>query len=277
MVPVFATQPPELSTYRLSFPARYVLQVTIDRESRMNAIPVSGHWEGERLWEWFDNESSLRVAIVTGQGRRAFCSGADLKELLQLNQSSKELLTSHFPTGGFMGLSRRLGKKPVIAAVNGFALGGGFEVALNCDMVVASPSATFELPEVKRGLWAAAGGIPRLVRTFGMQTASEIALAGKVLSANEAQRHGFCRVSASPEAMTQDAISLAVNVASMSPDAIVVSRAGLRETWETASVERAAQLVQERYAKGLLEGDNLRIGLMAFAAKTNPEFVPSNL
>ncbi|KAG5952885.1 hypothetical protein E4U53_007645 [Claviceps sorghi] len=277
MTQAFATQPPQLTIYRLSFPARYVLQVTIDRESHMNAIPVSGHWEGERLWEWFDNESSLRVAIVTGQGRRAFCCGADLKEQAQLNQSSEKPLTAFFPTRGFMGLSRRAGKKPVIAAVNGFALGGGFEIALNCDMVVAAPSATFALPEAKRGLWAAAGGLPRLVRTFGMQMASEIALAGKVLSANEAQNHGFCRVSASAEAMIQDAISLATNVASMSPDAIVVSRAGLREVWETASVERAAQVVQERYAKGLLEGDNLRIGLMAFVAKVNPEFGPSKL
>ncbi|KAG5979457.1 hypothetical protein E4U55_005149 [Claviceps digitariae] len=277
MAQQFATQPPKLSFYRLSFPAKYVLQVTIDRESHMNAIPVAGHWEGERLWEWFDHEPLLRVAIVTGQGTRAFCCGADLKEQAQLNQSSEKPTVSPFPTGGFMGLSRRLGKKPVIAAVNGFALGGGFEIALNCDMVVASPSATFGLPEVKRGLWAAAGGLPRVVRIFGMQKASEIALAGRVLSAIEAQQYGFCRVSASPERMIQDAVALATDVASMSPDAIVVSRAGLREAWETAGVETAVQLVQDRYAKGLLEGENLRIGLMAFVAKTDPEFVPSKL
>ncbi|KAG6011667.1 hypothetical protein E4U43_008185 [Claviceps pusilla] len=277
MAQAFTTQPPELSFYRLTFPAKYVLQVTIDRESHMNAIPVAGHWEGERLWEWFDDEPLLRVAIVTGQGGKAFCCGADLKEQARLNQDSEKPQTSPFPTGGFMGLSRRLGKKPVIAAVNGFALGGGFEIALNCDMVVASPSATFALPEVKRGLWAAAGGLPRLVRTFGMQKASEIALAGRVLSASEARHHGFCRVSASPEAMIQDAVALATNMAGMSPDAIVVTRAGLREAWETASVERAAQLVQGRYAKALLEGENLRIGLMAFVAKKDPEFVPSKL
>ncbi|KAG6153618.1 hypothetical protein E4U35_003415 [Claviceps purpurea] len=271
------TQPPESSIYHLSFPVKHVLQVTIDRESHMNAIPVAGHWEGERLWEWFDEEPSMRVAIVTGQGRRAFCCGADLKEQARLNQSSQKSQDQHFPKGGFMGLSRRVGKKPVIAAVNGFALGGGFEIALNCDMVVASPVATFGLPEAKRGLWAAAGGIPRVVRIFGMQMASEIVLAGKVLSATEAQHHGFCRVSASPETMIQDALHLANRVASMSPDAIIVSRAGLREAWETASVERAAQLVQDRYAKGLLEGDNLRIGLRAFVAKTTPEFVPSKL
>lgn len=277
MAQEFAIQPPKLSVYELGFPAPYVLQVTINRESHMNAVPVAGHWEGERLWEWFDEEPSLRVAIVTGKGKRAFCCGADLKEQAQRNQSSEKPEASLFPAGGFMGLTRRVGKKPVIAAVNGFALGGGFEVALNCDMVVASPSATFGLPEVKRGLWAAAGGIPRVVRTFGMQMASEIALAGRVLLANEASSLGFCRVSASPETVVQEAVALANNVASMSPDAIIVSRAGLREAWETASVERAAQLVHDRYAKRLLEGENLRIGLTAFVTKTDPKFVPSKL
>ncbi|KAG5999708.1 hypothetical protein E4U21_006389 [Claviceps maximensis] len=277
MAEEFATKPPELSVYRLSFPAKHVLQVTIDRASHMNAIPVAGHWEGERLWDWFDYEPLLRVAIVTGQGEKAFCCGADLKEQARLSQSSEKSASSTFPAGGFMGLSQRVGKKPVIAAVNGFALGGGFEIALNCDMVIASPSATFGLPEGKRGIWAAAGGLPRVVRIFGMQKASEIALAGRALSANEAQHHGFCRVSASPETVMQDAVALATAIASMSPDAVVVTRAGLREAWETASVERAAQLVQNRYGKRLMEGENLRIGLMAFVAKKDPQFVPSKL
>ena len=144
-------------------------------------------------------------------------------------------------------------------------------------MVVASPTAQFGLPEAKRGLWAAAGGIPRAVSTFGMQMASEIVLAGRVLSAKEAMALGFARVSASPDSLLDEAVDLAKQVADMSPDAIVISRAGLRETWETASVERAAQLVQDRYAKGLLEGENLRIGLMAFVTKEKPQWVPSKL
>ncbi|KAG8405936.1 hypothetical protein J3459_019455 [Metarhizium acridum] len=215
--------------------------------------------------------------LSPARAKRPFAAAADLKEQAQKKNSLEKPDAPSFPTGGFMGLTRRVGKKPVIAAVNGFALGGGFEIALNCDMIVASPSATFGLPEAKRGLWAAAGGIPRAVRTFGMQMASEIVLAGRVLSANEARDLGFCRVAASPEAVVGDAVELAKDVAAMSPDAIIVSRAGLRETWETASVERAAQLVQDRYAKGLLEGENLRLGLMAFVTKTKPEFVPSKL
>lgn len=144
-------------------------------------------------------------------------------------------------------------------------------------MVVASPTAKFSLPEAKRGLWAAAGGIPRAVRIFGMQKASEIALAGHIVSAQEAQHHGFARVSKSPESLLDEAVELAKAVTEMSPDAVIVTRHGLRETWETASVERAAQITQDRYGKGLLQGENLMIGLMAFLTKENPEWVPSKL
>ena len=144
-------------------------------------------------------------------------------------------------------------------------------------MVVASPTAKFALPEAKRGLWAAAGGIPRVVRTFGMQMASEIVLAGRVLSAHELEKVGFARVAASPDTLLDEAVKLAADVADMSPDAVIVSRSGLREAWETASVERAAQLTQDRYAKGLLEGENIRLGLMAFVTKSKPEWVPSKL
>ncbi|GJN76813.1 hypothetical protein PLIIFM63780_000300 [Purpureocillium lilacinum] len=255
MADKLATQPPKTTYYELSYPAPYVMLVTINREAAMNAIPMAGHWDGMRLWAWFDEEPGLRVAVVTGKGKKAFCCGADLKEQFEKKSSSAEApQVTPFPPGSFMGLSTRVGKKPVIAAVNGFALG-----------------------EAKRGLWAAAGGIPRVVRTFGMQKASEIVLAGRTLTAEEAKDLGFCRVSASPDSLLDEAVTLAKEVADMSPDAVVVSRAGLRETWETASVDRSAQLVSDRYAKGILEGENLRIGLTAFVTKSKPEWVPSKL
>lgn len=144
-------------------------------------------------------------------------------------------------------------------------------------MVVASPTATFGLPEVKRGVWAGAGGIPRVVRIFGMQLASEIVLAARTLTAEDVKQHGFARIAKSQDEVVPEAVALASQIADMSPDSIIMSRAGLREAWETASVERAAQLTEERYVRQLLEGENIKLGLMAFVGKEKPQWVPSKM
>ncbi|KAJ9129907.1 Crotonase, core [Coniochaeta hoffmannii] len=271
----FATPPPDCSVVQLSFPAPHVMLVTINREKSMNSIPMRGHWEGEAVWTWFDDEPSLRVAILTGAGSKAFCAGADLHEVGATR--GKGTAPQPMPSGSFLGITRRVGKKPVIAAVNGYAYGGGFEIALNCDLVIASPTAKFSLPEVKRGLYAGAGGLPRVVRTFGMQLAGEIAMTGRVLSAEELKGYGFLRVSSSPESLLSEALQLATGIADQSPDGIIVTRAGLRQAWETASVERSAQLIDERYHRALMEGENMRIGVEAFAKKQKPSWVPSRL
>ena len=107
--------------------------VTINREKAMNSLPVAAHWEGGALFDWFDDEPNLRVAVITGTGSKAFSAGADLieagKTRIGPNKTSGARTSSH-PPAGFMGVSRRSGKKPIIAAVNGFALGGGFEICL---------------------------------------------------------------------------------------------------------------------------------------------------
>ncbi|VUC27569.1 unnamed protein product [Clonostachys rosea] len=275
-IPAFVSAPPALTMAELSFPQPSVMLVTINRERAMNAIPTAGHWEGQTIWDWFDGEPSLTVAVLTGKGRKSFSAGADLMEV-RSRTSDKSLPPRYMPPGGFFGISRRVGKKPVIAAVNGFALGGGFEIALNCDLVIASPNATFGLTEVKRGLYAAAGGLPRLVRVLGMQLASELALTGRTLTAEELKQFGFLRVSKNQDSLLDEALQTAQEIASQSPDAVIVTRAALRDSWETASVERSCQLIEERYKKALLEGRNLKIGLEAFAQKGKPKWVPSQL
>jgi enoyl-CoA hydratase/carnithine racemase len=105
--------------------------VTINRPKQMNSLPTAAHWEGEALFSWFDSEPWLRVAVITGQGEKAFSAGADLIEAGRTRTGGRaQSRSSSSPTGGFMGVSRRVGKKPIIAAVNGFALGGGFEICL---------------------------------------------------------------------------------------------------------------------------------------------------
>lgn len=130
------TQPPSSQYYLLSYPAPHVLLVTINREKHRNALNYQAHWDAEAIFRWFDNEPSLRVAIVTGKGSKSFCAGQDLIEQndkVAASNGQRRTTTDRLshPSGGFMGLSRRRGKKPVIAAVNGYALGGGFEICLN--------------------------------------------------------------------------------------------------------------------------------------------------
>jgi enoyl-CoA hydratase/carnithine racemase len=283
-----ATQPPPTPTYILSFPADYVLLITINRPKAMNSLPYASHWEADALLQWFDREPSLRVAVITGTGK-AFCAGQDLieqRDLANLREQAAKgekvdipdtRLLRH-PFSGFMGVSRRAGKKPVIAAVNGWAMGGGFEICLGCDMIVASPNATFGLPEAMRGLYAGAGGLSRLVRLAGITIASEVAMAGRFLSAEEAARYQIAnKVSKSHESLIPEAVELASRVASLSPDSIIVTRSGLREALEQASVERASQETEQRYGHALRDGDNLAIGLRAFADKKQPKWVPSKL
>ena len=154
----------------------------------------------------------------------------------------------------------------------------GLIMLWNSDMIVASPTASFGLPEATVGLYAAAGGLPRLVHNTSLQIASEIAMTGRRLTAKEAlDFHLINKISKSQETVVEEAVDLAMKVASLSPDAIVVTRAGLREAWEQGSVERGVQRGGERYDRGLFEGENIKIGLEAFAGKKKPQWVPSKI
>jgi enoyl-CoA hydratase/carnithine racemase len=145
-------------------------------------------------------------------------------------------------------------------------------------MVISSPTAYFGLPEVTVGLYAGAGGLPRIVRNCGLQLGSEIAMTGRRLSAKEAlDFHLINKISKTPESLIAEAIAVAKSISNLSPDAIIITRHGLRESWETGSVERAAQRTSERYDQQLLESPNMKIGLDAFAAKKQPQWVPSKI
>jgi enoyl-CoA hydratase/carnithine racemase len=143
---------------------------------------------------------------------------------------------------------------------------------------VASPTATFGLPEALRGVFAAAGGPAKLVRNVGIPIASQIALTGKTISAQEALSYRLVNVVApTPKSVMDEALKLAKSVAEISPDAAIVTRAALREAWETASVMRATDMVLERFYPALTAGENAREGLVAFAEKRKPNWVPSKL
>ncbi|ODM14600.1 hypothetical protein SI65_09945 [Aspergillus cristatus] len=270
--------PPSSNHFILSFPKPHILLVTINRPKQRNSVPSDAHWDAHTIFSWFDNEPSLLVAIITGAGDKAFCAGQDLTEQSQNATAKREkggTQQLHHPPTGFLGLSQRKGKKPVLAAVNGFALGGGFETCLNCDMIVASPTATFGLPEITVGLYAAAGGLPRLAQITGLPLASELALTARRLSAQEALDYRLInRISESP---VEECVKLAETMEKFSPDAVIVTRQGLREAWETGSVEEAGRRTKQEYGEKLFRGENFRIGVQAFAKKEKPRWVASKL
>ncbi|RHZ61412.1 hypothetical protein CDV55_106587 [Aspergillus turcosus] len=281
MAQSFQSPPPTTKHYLLTSPRPKVLLVTINREKHRNSLPSDAHWEAHAIFTWFDHEPSLLVAVVTGAGDKAFCAGQDLIERNSNKgrelDTAQQALSNHPPTG-FMGISQRKGKKPILAAVNGFALGGGFEICLNCDIIVASPTAQFGLPEAAVGLYAAAGGLPRLVRICGMPLASELALTCRRLSAQEALNLGLInKISNAPGTVVDECLAMAERITGLSPDAIIVTRQGLREAWENASVQQATSTVREEYVHRLLEGENFKIGVGAFARKAQPKWVPSKL
>jgi enoyl-CoA hydratase/carnithine racemase len=187
------------------------------------------------------------------------------------------------PSSGFGGLSRRGGKKPVIAAVNGICFGGGCEMAINTDIVVASEGASFALPEVKRGVVAIAGALTRLVRTVGRQRAMEMALTGRVLSAKEAESWGLVnRVvgnggDGESSEVVKEALKIAGEIAGNSPDSVIVSREGVKLGWEGVGAEEGTRLLAENWYSRMSKGDNIKEGVRAFVEKRQPRWVPSKL
>ena len=146
------------------------------------------------------------------------------------------------------------------------------------DIAIASPNAQFGLPEAQVGVYAYGGGLPRLVRTVGMQAASDIALTSRRLSAQEALKLNLIQaISSSPDTLVQETIEKAKQIAAISPDGIVVTRAALREAWETASVERAFQIVHDNFYEKLMKTENTVEGLAAFREKRKPRWRESKL
>ena len=162
-----------------------LLIVTLNRPERYNALHFPAHFELAEVWDEFAADPELWVAIVTGAGDKAFCAGNDLRFQAEGN------VRKRCPTG-FAGLTERYDlNKPVIAAVNGFAMGGGFETALACDLIVAAENAVFALPEPRVGLMAGAGGVHRLPRIIGQKRALGMILTGRRVGAEEGRELGF--------------------------------------------------------------------------------------
>jgi enoyl-CoA hydratase/carnithine racemase len=169
-----------------------VVTVTLNRPEARNAINHAMHEELKAFWISFDHDSAFDVAIVTGAGSEAFCAGADLKEYIPrwLSRSFQDVRNN--VDNGLGGITRGIRvRKPVIAAVNGWALAGGFELALACDVRIASDNARFGSFEIHRGFHHGDGGIVRLVASIGVSRTMDILFTGREISAKEAQAIGL--------------------------------------------------------------------------------------
>lgn len=237
------------------------------------------HLELDKLWSWYDAEPSLRCAVITGTGR-AFCAGADLKEWHEKNNEGKksdEQEGDKWTENGFGGLSNRRGKKPVIAAVNGLCLGGGMEMALNVDIIIASDKAKFGLPEVARGVVAIAGALPRLTRIVGRQRASEMALLGRMYTAQQLVEWGIVNKVVAHDQVVQEALQWAVDMANNSPDSVIVSREGLLGGWDAEDPKMSTKRVDQGIYQGLDGGENMKEGVLSFVEKRKPVWKNSKL
>lgn len=179
---------------------------------------------------------------------------------------------------GLAGLPRRSGKKPIIAAVNGICMGGGFEMVANCDMVISSSTAVFSLPEVKRGIVPVAGCLPRLTRTLGLQRTMDLVLTGREVNAQTLYEWGLVsRVTDSADDVVGAAIQVAQQMCNNSPDALIVGRRGARLSWESGGVEEAVSALADEWYPRLVAGRNFGEGILAFVEKRPPVWMNSRL
>lgn len=189
-----------------------VAVITLNRPEALNAVNAALSTAVGEGVERAAADPEVRVVVVTGVGR-AFCAGADLKELAQ----RRAITADGHPEWGFAGLARHWIDKPLIAAVNGFAMGGGTELALACDLVIAADTAVFGLPEVKRGLLAAAGGVVRLQRQIPLKRALELALTGDGIDAATAESWGLVNKVVASDAVLDTALDMASRIAANAP------------------------------------------------------------
>ncbi|KAL8415269.1 hypothetical protein RB594_006205 [Gaeumannomyces avenae] len=277
-----STAPPEVANVMVSFPDAHVMLVTLNRPKQLNAIPTPQHAALAGLWRWYDDEPWLRCAVLTGSGR-AFCAGADLREWNGNHQATgtddkrqQPPSGSLVAAGGFGGMANRAGKKPIVLAVNGLAFGGGMEMVINADMVVAAPDARFGLPEVGKGVIALAGALPRLTRVVGRQRAAEMALLGRTsYSADQMRDWGLVNFVAADA--VGEALRVAAELAANSPDAVIVSREGLRLGWEGVGPEQAVEMLARGMYGRIDGGENMQEGVRSFVERRKPVWKDSKL
>jgi enoyl-CoA hydratase len=236
------------------------LIVTINRPECRNAIDRETSLALAEAMDRLDADPALSLAILTGAGDH-FCAGMDLKAFVAGERVE-------LPGRGLAGLTERPPAKPLIAAVEGYALAGGFEIALACDLIVASETACFGLPEAKRGLIAGSGGLVRLPERMPRQIAMECALTGRMIPAAEAERWGLINRLCAPGTALGAARALAAEIAQNAPMSLTASKQIV--AWAGRWSEDDLWPRQNEILEKVITSEDAREGATAFAEKRNP-------
>jgi crotonobetainyl-CoA hydratase len=245
-----------------------ILEIILDRP-KANAIDAVTSREMGKVFVRFRDDPALRVAIITGAGEKIFSAGWDLKAAASGDLSED----SDYGLGGFAGLTELFDlDKPVIAAVNGLAIGGGFELAMACDLIVAAEHAAFALPETQVGVAADSGGLQRLPRQLPYRVALELLLLGRRMPAAEALHHGLINAVVPADQMMRQARDWASMIVDGAPLSVRAIKEVLRDS-EKMSVAEAFRAIRARrfpVHDAMLRSEDHTEGPRAFAEKRKP-------
>ncbi len=243
-----------------------IMTVTLNRPERRNALHADASYELGAVFDAFERDPGLWIAIVTGAGDKAFCAGADI-----VTAQSKD--RPPVPESGFAGLVSRFDRrKPVIAAVNGMAMGGGFETALASDIIIAADTATFGLTEPRVGLAALGGGIQRVVEELGPKRAHALLLTGRKITAQAAHTMGIVAEVVPAADLLATARRWADEIMECSPASIAATKAVVQSLDGHSVAHSMQDMFHLPEVRSLLSGPDAREGPTAFAQKRKPNW-----
>jgi enoyl-CoA hydratase len=242
----------------------FVALIQLNRPKELNALNLELMGELRDALKALDANEAVRVIVITGN-EKAFAAGADIKQMA--NKSAIDMLMAdQFSTWDQIRKTR----KPIIAAVSGFALGGGCELAMTCDMIIASETARFGQPEIKIGVTPGAGGTQRLTKAIGKARTMEMVLTGKFISAEEASDYGLINRVVPVEIFLEAAMKLAKAIAEMSPIAIMLAKESVNRSFET-HLDEGLHFERKNFYLAFASEDQ-KEGMQAFVEKRKPDY-----
>jgi len=239
--------------------------ITLNRPQALNALCDALVREVAHALDAFEADAAIGAVVITGSAK-AFAAGADIKEMA--GRSFADVYLNDFITNGWERVTTC--RKPIVAAVAGFALGGGCEVAMMCDTIIAADSAKFGQPEIALGVIPGAGGTQRLTRFVGKAKAMDMVLTGRMMDAAEAERSGLVSRVVPAEQLLEEALKVATRIAEMSRPSVLMAKEAVNRAYETTLAEGVR--FERRLFHSLFATEDQKEGMAAFVEKRKPRF-----